>query len=848
MNRWLLIVLLALSLFGLTYASAAYLAVDGGIIQVFSPQVTVPVPPTPTPTGASCTHSHGYWKNHPDAWPVARLSIGGITYSQAELLAILGAPPKGNPSYILARQLIAAKLNVAAGADGTAMSDVIAQADWWLANYPPGSSVSEETRKELLALAETLDRFNNGFLGPPKCDDDSGEHVEMPVIPPKPTWEAVLTPVPIPTLLPTATIAPDPIITATVTPTIPATATPLTATVTATALPSTPTPVVTSTITPTLATVTPTPEAIVLQLAAAWQDEAGRPLPARPPAVEGFSLSITSPGRAATCLYIGDEATLSCSYIYYDSEGRGDGLLLVGGAPYTVSAEGIPDGFHAAAGTGDFVAGDGSCSGEPCVHTVTLQAGPPPEETPEPEITLEPSPTDPSTPVITVTATMTATAAPLPLAISLQPAVIWQNAAGKPLPERPPVPEAFVVQVSAEGRTAQCRYTGEEALHCTYFYAGAQGRGDGLLLEISAPYTVEASPAPAGFRAVAGTGDFIAGSSGCSGTPCVHTVVFQALPVAPIVTPLPVSPAPLPLPVQPLLQCVAALPDGRHAAFFDYVYEGREPRTIPAGPDNYLSPEEAVGIVPFVFTRRLEASWPEHVFAAVFRGDHLTWTLDGRSVTASPDSPPCARLFTLSVEWHPGAGAGPVRPVAGAPAITITAESDLGTAVCRGIAHPSQTMRCVYDNDVPEPLPAMAGLWVSADEPYQVGVAGLHNDYRLQGAGVLTADDLVCSKTGAPPCTHRVIIVDMSPQVTTPAATATPTPTATPTLTATATPSRLPVAVPSPLSPTPTATPLPSPTLLPPSPTPTLPPPTATPAPAATPTPATTPTPAEGTT
>src|SRR5262249_9423354 len=73
---------------------------------------------TPTPSGV-CPLTQGYWKNHPNAWPVTTLMLGGQTYSQAELLTILNTPVGGDASLSLADQLIATKLNIAAGSDPT---------------------------------------------------------------------------------------------------------------------------------------------------------------------------------------------------------------------------------------------------------------------------------------------------------------------------------------------------------------------------------------------------------------------------------------------------------------------------------------------------------------------------------------------------------------------------------------------------------------------------------------------------------------------------------------------------------------------------------------------------------
>ena len=73
----------------------------------------------------------GYWKNHPESWPVNSLDLGNTTYSQESLLEALNTPPQGDATYILAYQFIAAKLNVAQGADDSAVATTISDADNW---------------------------------------------------------------------------------------------------------------------------------------------------------------------------------------------------------------------------------------------------------------------------------------------------------------------------------------------------------------------------------------------------------------------------------------------------------------------------------------------------------------------------------------------------------------------------------------------------------------------------------------------------------------------------------------------------------------------------------------------
>ena len=74
------------------------------------------------PTG--CPFGQGYWKNTAQ-WPVTQLTLGNQTYTQAELLILFNSPPQGDASLILADQLIAARLNIANGADATPVTSTI---------------------------------------------------------------------------------------------------------------------------------------------------------------------------------------------------------------------------------------------------------------------------------------------------------------------------------------------------------------------------------------------------------------------------------------------------------------------------------------------------------------------------------------------------------------------------------------------------------------------------------------------------------------------------------------------------------------------------------------------------
>ena len=116
-----------------------------------------------------CPRSKGYWKNHPEAWPVDELLIGGELYTKDELLVMLKSPSKGDMDLILMKQLIPAKLNKAAGADTSSIDRVIRQADDCLES-------GDCSRNRLEDLKDKLDRFNNS--GDDCYDDGCGDRCD----------------------------------------------------------------------------------------------------------------------------------------------------------------------------------------------------------------------------------------------------------------------------------------------------------------------------------------------------------------------------------------------------------------------------------------------------------------------------------------------------------------------------------------------------------------------------------------------------------------------------------------------------------------------------------------------
>jgi hypothetical protein len=132
-----------------------------------------------TGSGGNCTYTQGYWKTHgpiptgnnTNTWPVTSLTLGTVLYTDLQLLGIFNqAPSGGNGLVSLAHQLIAAKLNIASGADGSAVASAIASADALIGGLvvPPVGAGSLPT-SATSALNATLTSYNEGTTGPGHC-------------------------------------------------------------------------------------------------------------------------------------------------------------------------------------------------------------------------------------------------------------------------------------------------------------------------------------------------------------------------------------------------------------------------------------------------------------------------------------------------------------------------------------------------------------------------------------------------------------------------------------------------------------------------------------------------------
>ena len=119
-----------------------------------------------------CPQGSGYWKNHPNAWPVSSLMLGSKTYTQSQLITILNTPPgNGNgadATILLADQLITAKLSIANGTSGTPIASTITHADGLLSVYsgflPYNVHVNTTAGHAMVTDAGILGNFNSGSM------------------------------------------------------------------------------------------------------------------------------------------------------------------------------------------------------------------------------------------------------------------------------------------------------------------------------------------------------------------------------------------------------------------------------------------------------------------------------------------------------------------------------------------------------------------------------------------------------------------------------------------------------------------------------------------------------------
>jgi len=124
-----------------------------------------------TPSGAPPpgTGTPGYWKNHPEAWPVETIVVGGVSYTKEQAIAILNQVGK-DKTITMFSSLVPAMLNVMVGNDSSCVQTTIDAANAWMATSGPvGSGVHAASVAWKLGepLHRHMDNYNNGGLCAP---------------------------------------------------------------------------------------------------------------------------------------------------------------------------------------------------------------------------------------------------------------------------------------------------------------------------------------------------------------------------------------------------------------------------------------------------------------------------------------------------------------------------------------------------------------------------------------------------------------------------------------------------------------------------------------------------------
>jgi uncharacterized repeat protein (TIGR01451 family) len=142
-----------------------------------------------------CTLTQGYWKTHSEFGPapededwylIGDFDGDGTSEGPGEQFYLSGqtwyqvfwTKPAGNAYYILAKQYMAALLNIASGADSPASVDAaITAADALFDVYTPAEigalKGNKQPRPQFISAAGTLGAYNEGTIGPGHCDEDS---------------------------------------------------------------------------------------------------------------------------------------------------------------------------------------------------------------------------------------------------------------------------------------------------------------------------------------------------------------------------------------------------------------------------------------------------------------------------------------------------------------------------------------------------------------------------------------------------------------------------------------------------------------------------------------------------
>ena len=100
------------------------------------------------------------------------IQIGCLTYTQSQAIAIMRHKTGQDKTYLLAQEVIAAKLNFTCkGSNQSCAAALVAAADAWLCDHPVGSGVSGgSVWNQIKSTHSALEKYNTGRSCAPSCD------------------------------------------------------------------------------------------------------------------------------------------------------------------------------------------------------------------------------------------------------------------------------------------------------------------------------------------------------------------------------------------------------------------------------------------------------------------------------------------------------------------------------------------------------------------------------------------------------------------------------------------------------------------------------------------------------
>jgi len=120
------------------------------------------------PSPGPGTGTPGYWANHPQAWPVNEIQVGGITYSKDLAIQDIKRSTTKDKRWTIFASLVSAKLNVLIGNDSSCIASDIDWADGWWATYSANSVAGNSAAWQLAEPYQLkLDAYDNGLLCAP---------------------------------------------------------------------------------------------------------------------------------------------------------------------------------------------------------------------------------------------------------------------------------------------------------------------------------------------------------------------------------------------------------------------------------------------------------------------------------------------------------------------------------------------------------------------------------------------------------------------------------------------------------------------------------------------------------